>query len=65
MTRYWAVYDGNYDYIQRVETDEEYDQNYGRIHADYRPRCRGFDTREEAEKFMMEQNNRAREKYSR
>ena len=60
---YYAVHDGNYDYIKSVESRDEYEANYGHIHPDYQPRVRSFETREEAEEYMREQNKRARAYY--
>ena len=63
MSKFYAVYDGGYEYIRSVESEDEFDANYGRLHPDYQPRVRSFGTRGEAEDFMRAQNKRARMKY--
>ena len=63
MDKFYAVYDGGYDYIRSVESEDEYEANYGHLHPDYQPRVRSFEGRAAAEEFMREQNERARMKY--
>ena len=61
--KFYAVFDGGYDYVQAVKSEDEFEDSYGHIPPDYQPRVRSFESRAEAEEFMRAQNERARNQY--
>ena len=63
--KFYAVYDGGYEYIQHVLDEVEYEAEYGHLNVHYQPRVRAFDTRESAEDFERAQNRRAARYYGR
>lgn len=59
-----AVFDGDYDYIKGIYSEQEYKQTFGHLSNDYQPRKRTFETRIAAENFMATQNTFARAQYA-
>ena len=62
---FYAVYENGYEYIESVESESEFEANYGHLNATYQPRVRSFESRAEAEEFARKQNKRARKQYGR
>ena len=64
VTMFYAVFDGNYEYVKGIYSKEQYNETFGRLHPDYHPRRKSFQTKAQAELYMTRQNERARKQYS-